>query len=139
MKSNSLIFYFLIIILFIGCQEKASVAPQVTEVEENKEGVEIIVLGTAQDAGAPHIGCKKSCCERIRTESNIHRSAEEIPHPLVEESMDLFKNESIEIRNKAHVIHINHTNPLLNVDSEGATYFIDRDFQIARLGEVFKL
>lgn len=30
-----------------------------------KEGVELIVLGTVQDAGSPHIGCTKPCCEQL--------------------------------------------------------------------------
>lgn len=33
-----------------------------------EQGVEVIVLGTAQDAGLPHIGCTKANCERARAE-----------------------------------------------------------------------
>jgi len=28
-------------------------------------GVELVVLGTVQDGGAPHIGCKKDCCKSL--------------------------------------------------------------------------
>ena len=30
-----------------------------------KAGIELIVLGTVQDAGSPHIACKKSCCSAL--------------------------------------------------------------------------
>ena len=30
--------------------------------DAQKTGIELVVLGTIQDAGSPHIGCKKSCC-----------------------------------------------------------------------------
>ncbi len=29
------------------------------------EGVQLIVLGTVQDAGSPHIACKKACCQEL--------------------------------------------------------------------------
>ena len=39
----------------------------------NKEGVQLIVLGTAQDGGSPHIGCKKLCCIALFDENNFER------------------------------------------------------------------
>ncbi|WP_350291363.1 MBL fold metallo-hydrolase [uncultured Croceitalea sp.] len=47
---------FLITFLFvlIGCNSQSK------EVTESK--VSVLVLGTVQDAGSPHIGCKKECC-----------------------------------------------------------------------------
>lgn len=42
-----------------------------------------------------------------------NRSIEEVPHPLVYETMQLFNKENIETKNKIHFIHFNHTNPLL--------------------------
>ena len=35
----------------------------------DSSGVELVVLGTLQDAGAPHIGCTRSCCERLSSEN----------------------------------------------------------------------
>lgn len=32
---------------------------------QEKTGVSLIVLGTAQDGGSPHIGCTKSCCASL--------------------------------------------------------------------------
>jgi len=44
----------------------------------------------------------------------INRSMSEIPHPFISETIDIFKDELIEIKNKIHFIHFNHTNPVLN-------------------------
>ncbi len=42
-----------------------------------------------------------------------NRKMSEVPHPLVSETMDLFKSESVESKRKIHFIHFNHTNTLL--------------------------
>ena len=44
----------------------------------------------------------------------INRSMSEIPHPFISETIDIFKDELIETKNKIHFIHFNHTNPVLN-------------------------
>ena len=43
-------------------QDKA-VAKQTSE----KSAVTLVVLGTVQDAGSPHIACKKECCKSLFT------------------------------------------------------------------------
>jgi len=43
----------------------------------------------------------------------LNRDMNEIPHPSVEETVNLFLKEPIKERNKIYFIHINHTNPLL--------------------------
>ena len=62
MKFQNLI---LIVISFIvlGCQSEKANEPK--PLKASTEGVELVVLGTVQDGGAPHIGCKKACCERL--------------------------------------------------------------------------
>lgn len=35
----------------------------------DSSGVELIVLGTLQDAGSPHIGCTRPCCELLSSEN----------------------------------------------------------------------
>ena len=42
-----------------------------------------------------------------------NRAMNEVPHPLVIETMDIFKSESVETKQKIYFIHFNHTNPLL--------------------------
>lgn len=44
----------------MGCQNSS--APSNIEKDILKEGIQLIVLGTVQDGGAPHIGCTKLCC-----------------------------------------------------------------------------
>ncbi len=41
------------------------------------------------------------------------RPMSEVPHPLIAETINLFKNEGVEIKQKIYFIHFNHTNPLL--------------------------
>ena len=43
-------------------------------------------------------------------DGEVNRSMEEIPHPFVVETLNLFKNESNEVKNKIYFIHFNHTN-----------------------------
>lgn len=42
-----------------------------------------------------------------------NRKISEVPHPLVTETITLFSNETDETKRKVHLIHFNHTNPLL--------------------------
>lgn len=52
---------------FYGCKDtqKNTAIATTPSVEKNTQGVAIIVLGTAQDAGSPHIACKKECCATL--------------------------------------------------------------------------
>lgn len=63
-----------------------------------------------------------------------NRDMSEIPHPFVAESMDLFKDLSPQDKNKVVFIHFNHTNPLLNLDSEAAKQVKANGFQVAYRG-----
>lgn len=53
-----------ILSIFSGCQTPA---PDVQQSPESKRSeiatVTLVVLGTIQDGGSPHIGCKKKCCK----------------------------------------------------------------------------
>ena len=55
--------FFLFILLSTSCQDTESAKSEV--VQMSKKGIQLIVLGTVQDGGAPHIGCTKSCCARL--------------------------------------------------------------------------
>lgn len=62
--------FFLVICLGIGCMDTKSASKEdkkeaLTSETMAKEGVQLVVLGTVQDAGAPHIGCSKKCCEEL--------------------------------------------------------------------------
>lgn len=68
-----------------------------------------------------------------------NRDISEIPHPFVIESMKLFENLSTFEKEKIHFIHFNHTNPLLNEESEQSKEVLKNGFQISRAGMQFKL
>jgi pyrroloquinoline quinone biosynthesis protein B len=68
-----------------------------------------------------------------------NRDISEIPHPFVIESMELFKNQPEAIRDKIHFIHLNHTNPLLNLESEQSKEVLAKGFHIARINDIIAL
>ena len=50
-------------------------------------------------------------------QKEVKRAMTEVPHPFIEETMALFKNESQETKNKVIFINFNHTNPALQENS----------------------
>ncbi len=72
-------------------------------------------------------------------DGEIPRDIGEIPHPFVVESMALFDELSDRDRNKIWFIHLNHTNPLLDSDSEESSEVQRKGYHVARLGDSFRL
>ncbi|MCC3216093.1 MBL fold metallo-hydrolase [Chryseobacterium sp. X308] len=68
-----------------------------------------------------------------------YRNIEDIPHPFVVESMELFKSLPPEYKKRIFFIHFNHTNKILNPDSRQSKQVIEKGFNIARLGDEFDL
>ncbi len=62
------------------------------------------------------------------------RAMSEIPHPFVVESMERFKSLTTEERSRVIFIHINHTNPILDRDSDEYGEVIRRGFKVAHEG-----
>ena len=62
-----------------------------------------------------------------------NRNIAEIPHPLVQESMQLFDSLPAKEKEKIMFIHFNHTNPLLNEDSEEERLLKSKGFRIAKM------
>jgi pyrroloquinoline quinone biosynthesis protein B len=62
------------------------------------------------------------------------RDMSKIPHPFVVESMQLLENLSPGQRNKVWFIHLNHTNPLLDPDSDASKAVRLQGFNIATEG-----
>ncbi|NQY07733.1 MAG: pyrroloquinoline quinone biosynthesis protein PqqB, partial [Flavobacteriaceae bacterium] len=59
MKLIQIAYYVCLLLVFLSCKEKDFVL-------DNKQILPkqyITVLGIAQDAGYPHIGCEKKCCQ----------------------------------------------------------------------------
>jgi pyrroloquinoline quinone biosynthesis protein B len=67
--------------------------------------------------------------------NEINRDISEIPHPLVTETMNLLSGLSIENRNKVYFIHMNHTNMMLDPNSDLSKLVTSKGFNIARLGQ----
>lgn len=50
---------------FLGCRGQ--------HIEVEKPKVSVFVLGNVQDAGSPHIGCKRACCEELFLNPDANR------------------------------------------------------------------
>ena len=68
-----------------------------------------------------------------------YRPLEEIPHPLVKETIAYLDPVSQELKNKIYFIHMNHTNPLLDPKSKATQWVLSQGFHVARKGQQFRL
>ena len=68
----------------------------------------------------------------------LKRDMSEIPHPFVEESMELFSNLSETDKQKVHFIHFNHTNPLLIKGSTAQKKVTEKGFKFAEEGQIIR-
>ena len=67
------------------------------------------------------------------------RDMSEIPHPFIEESMKLFANLPAKEKAKVHFIHLNHTNPALDENSEAYQNISNQGFRVAKEMSVWGL
>jgi len=68
-----------------------------------------------------------------------NRDMSKIPHPFVAETMSLFNEESSSVKSSIHFIHLNHTNPLLDLDSKEYSEVISFGANVCSTGEVYSL
>ncbi len=68
-----------------------------------------------------------------------NRDISQIPHPFVIESIQKFENLPKEEKSKIVFIHFNHTNPIINHNSEESQFVIEKGFRIGKIEEVFDL
>lgn len=68
-----------------------------------------------------------------------YRDISEIPHPFIIESMVLFNNLPQSEKTKIHFIHFNHTNPVLNPESEAYNTIINNGFNISKIHDLIQL
>jgi pyrroloquinoline quinone biosynthesis protein B len=61
----------ILITIFLFCLD--SVLGQPVLKESSYGSVKLIVLGTVQDGGSPHIGCERSCCVELYNAPNLER------------------------------------------------------------------
>ena len=69
----------------------------------------------------------------------LKRDMSEIPHPFVEESMELFSTLSDADKQKIHFIHFNHTNPLLIEGSTAQKEVLKKGFNLTKEGQIIRL
>lgn len=72
-------------------------------------------------------------------QNEVKRAMSEVPHPFIEETINLFKNESLAIKNKIIFIHFNHTNPSLQENSEERKTVEQLGFRFASEGDNYGL
>ena len=68
----------------------------------------------------------------------LERDMSEIPHPFVEESMELFSTLPNTDKQKVHFIHFNHTNPLLIEESTAQKEVLKKGFNLAKEGQMIR-
>lgn len=68
-----------------------------------------------------------------------NRDISEIPHPFIIESLEKFKGLDEHEKSKVIFIHFNHTNPVIDQNSEEAKEVINQGFKIGKYNEVFEL
>ncbi|MBL4593084.1 MAG: MBL fold metallo-hydrolase [Flavobacteriales bacterium] len=68
-----------------------------------------------------------------------NRNMADIPHPFIIESMNLFNDIPKSDKNKIYFIHFNHTNPVIDINSEQAKKVIENGYNIAQINDIFKL
>lgn len=61
----------------------------------------------------------------------VNRPMSEIPHPFIEETVALFKNETFATKQKVVFIHFNHTNPVLQENSAERKKIEKQGFRLA--------
>lgn len=72
-------------------------------------------------------------------EGELKRPMSEIPHPFISETIDVFRNESIETKNKVIFIHFNHSNPTLQENSVERREIEKLGFRFASEGNKYEL
>ncbi len=66
-----------------------------------------------------------------------NRNMDEIPHPLVVETVERLRYLKKKDKKKIYFIHLNHTNPLLKENNKITKEIIERGYNIARTGMKF--
>lgn len=72
-------------------------------------------------------------------DGEVARPMSEIPHPFIEETIDLFKDQPLEIKAKIYFIHFNHSNPTIHRDSSIRRIIEELGFKFADQDLVFPL
>lgn len=69
----------------------------------------------------------------------VPRPMTEVPHPFIEETIKLFKNESKDVKSKIIFIHFNHSNPALQKEYAERIDLEKQGYHFANTGDIFSL
>ena len=72
-------------------------------------------------------------------QKEVKRAMTEVPHPFIQETISLFKNQSFATKNKVIFIHFNHTNPTLQEESKERKKIEKLGFRFAKEGSNYEL
>lgn len=72
-------------------------------------------------------------------QKEVKRAMTEVPHPFIQETVNLFKNETLTTKNKVIFIHFNHTNPALQENSKERKAIEKLGFKFANEGDNYQL
>ena len=72
-------------------------------------------------------------------QKEVKRAMTEVLHPFIEETISLFKNESLATKNKVIFIHFNHTNRTLQKENKERKKIEKLGFQFAKEGDCYEL
>ncbi len=70
---NYCLFVIGLIIILLSCNEKQEKKTLLEQESEISSEASLIILGTVQDAGSPHIACKRACCSNLFENPNSNR------------------------------------------------------------------
>ena len=65
--------YFLLFTIIYGCNAPSEQPVMASLKSAAYTGVSLTILGNVQDAGSPHVGCKKSCCAGLYASGDLSR------------------------------------------------------------------
>ena len=66
LKGSPVVLLLLLAVLFFAYQSKSlSESPVAENPVTSSAGTSLVVLGTIQDGGSPHIGCTRDCCKGL--------------------------------------------------------------------------
>ncbi len=66
--------FFIVLLLILSCSQKGKQQENTSfKADTDRAKVEMLVLGTVQDAGSPHIDCQRECCSALFEEPDANR------------------------------------------------------------------
>ena len=72
-------------------------------------------------------------------DGEINRPIKDVPHPFISETVSIFKNEPLSVKQKIYFIHLNHTNPAHKKSSPQRITIEKQGFRFASIGGQFIL